>query len=303
MRWSGDGRTAFDDAWSQFSGHGAEASEHAQEMGDHLFKLGDQIKDAQHEWELAMTAMTASTAIGVGLTFVTFGMSDAVAEGAATAAVGTMEAVCAALDMSLNVALRVLMAAVRVAAQLVVKFSWQFGITLVSQETAKTVDGRSLSNEDLLQAIAVPMLIPEGGELVSPVAGLSRMGSALKRDLPKNVLGTVRVETEGELTQLPLAHAFRISSTTMLGWDRSSYSLPAPCSTRCRALWREWRAGSNGSSTGVWSPIGCSSRVASSTECPYNRESIGRASGARYAGHVDDDRHGPRRPWVCISSD
>ena len=208
MRWSGDGRTAFDDAWSQFSGHGAEASEHAQEMGDHLFKLGDQIKDAQHEWELAMTAMTASTAIGVGLTFVTFGMSDAVAEGAATAAVGTMEAVCAALDMSLNVALRVLMAAVRVAAQLVVKFSWQFGITLVSQETAKTVDGRSLSNEDLLQAIAVPMLIPEGGELVSPVAGLSRMGSALKRDLPKNVLGTVRVETEGELTQLPLAHGF-----------------------------------------------------------------------------------------------
>src|SRR5580704_2589931 len=97
MQWSGDGRRAFDAAWSQLSGHGTEAAQHSQEMGDHLLTLGHQIDDAQHQWDMAMTAMAASTAIGIGLTFVTFGISDAVAEGAAAAAVGTMEAVCAAL--------------------------------------------------------------------------------------------------------------------------------------------------------------------------------------------------------------
>jgi uncharacterized protein YukE len=100
MQWSGDARRAFHAAWSQLSGHGTEAAQHSQEMGDHLLTLGHQIDDAQHQWDMAMTAMAASTAIGIGLTFVTFGISDAVAEGAAAAAVGTMEAVCAALDIS-----------------------------------------------------------------------------------------------------------------------------------------------------------------------------------------------------------
>ncbi len=87
MRWSGDARTAFDVAWSELSGHGADASQHAHDMGDHLQKLGHQIEDAQHHWDLAMAAMVTFTAIGIGLTFVTFGISDAVAEGAAAASV------------------------------------------------------------------------------------------------------------------------------------------------------------------------------------------------------------------------
>jgi hypothetical protein len=104
IQWSGDGRKAFDARWSEFSGHGTQAAQQAHEMGDHLLKVGGHIEDAQHEWDLAMGAMTASAAIGIGLTFVTFGISDAVAEGAATAAVGTMEAVCTALDISLDAA-------------------------------------------------------------------------------------------------------------------------------------------------------------------------------------------------------
>jgi hypothetical protein len=131
--------------------------------GDHLFKVGNQIADAQHEWDLAMGAMTVSTAIGIGLTFVTFGVSDAVAEGAATAAVGTMEAICAALNVSLEAALQVLAAAIRVATQLAVKFSWQFGINLDSQEAANTVEGRGLGKVDLLQAAqfaGVSMVVP-----------------------------------------------------------------------------------------------------------------------------------------------
>ena len=163
MQWSGDGRKAFDARWAEFSGHGVEASQHAHEMGDHLFRVGNQITDAQHEWDLAMGAMTASTAIGIGLTFVTFGISDAVAEGAATAAVGTMEAICAALNVSLEAALQVLAVAIRVATQLAVKFSWQFGINVLSQEAANTVEGRGLSNLDLLQAAefaSVSMVVP-----------------------------------------------------------------------------------------------------------------------------------------------
>jgi hypothetical protein len=152
MRWSGASRTAFDARWAEFSGHGVEASQHSHEMGDHLFKVGNQIAEAQHEWDLAMGAMTASTAIGIGLTFVTFGVSDAVAEGAATAAVGTMEAICAALNVGLDAALQVLAAAIRVATQLAVKFSWQYGIDLVSQEAANMVEARGLGNLDFIQA-------------------------------------------------------------------------------------------------------------------------------------------------------
>ena len=163
MQWSGDGRKAFDVRWAEFSGHGTEASQHSHEMSDHLFKLGNQIMDAQHEWDLAMGAMTASTAIGIGLTFVTFGVSDAVAEGAATAAVGTMEAVCAALNVTLEAAVQVLEVAIRVATQLTAKFSWQLGINLVCQEAANTVEGRGLGNLDLVQAAefaGVSMVVP-----------------------------------------------------------------------------------------------------------------------------------------------
>jgi hypothetical protein len=163
MQWSGAGRRAFDAAWSVFSGHGIEASQHSHEMGDHLFRLGHQIEDAQHEWDLAMGAMVASTAIGIGLTFVTFGISDAVAEGAATAAVGTMEAVWTALDVTLEAAVQVLELAIRVATQLAVKFTWQLGINVVSQEAANTVEGTGLGNLNLLQAAefaGVSMVVP-----------------------------------------------------------------------------------------------------------------------------------------------
>jgi hypothetical protein len=163
LHWSGDARRAFDAVWSQFSGHGTEASQHSQEMGDHLLKLGSQIEGAQHEWDLAVGAMAVSTAIGIGLTFLTFGISDAVAEGAATAAVGSMEAICAALDISLDAAMQVLLAAIRIASQLAVKFTWQFSISVVSQEGANVVTGAGLDMVDLIQAAefaGVSMVVP-----------------------------------------------------------------------------------------------------------------------------------------------
>jgi hypothetical protein len=132
-------------------------------MGDHLFKLGHQIEDAQHEWDLAMAAMAASTAIGIGLTFFTFVISDIASEGAAAAAVSTMEAITTALDLSLDAAVQVLATAIRVAAQLTVRFTWQFEINLVSQEAANVIEGRGLDKLDLLQAAefaGASMLIP-----------------------------------------------------------------------------------------------------------------------------------------------
>jgi hypothetical protein len=167
IQWSGDGRTAFDARWAEFSGHGTEASQHSHAMGDHLVRLGNQITDAQHEWDLAMTAMTASTAIGIGLTFVTFGISDVAAEEAAAASVGTMEAVCAALDISLEAAVQVLAAAIRVAAQLAVRFSWQLGINVISQETANVVTGRGLDDLNLGRAADAAVGGAAGGAGIS----------------------------------------------------------------------------------------------------------------------------------------
>jgi hypothetical protein len=163
LHWSGEARKAFDVIWSQFSGHATEASQHSHAMGDHLFTLGHQIEDSQHEWDLAMATMVATTAIAVGLTFVTFGISDAVAEGAAATAVGTMETVCGALGISLDAAMEVLIAAARISADLAVKFTWQFTIAVVSQEGANLVQGTSLGNVDLLHAAefaGVSTLIP-----------------------------------------------------------------------------------------------------------------------------------------------
>jgi hypothetical protein len=169
MQWSGDARNAFDAVWSQFSGHGSEASQHSHEMGDHLFRVGGQIEDAQHQWDLAMGAMAASTAIGIGLTFFTFGISDEVAAGAAAAAASTMEGICAALEISMDALVQVLVAAVRIGMQLAVKFTWQFTIGVVSQEGANLVEGRGgLENLDLGQAAefaGVSMLIPGLGKV------------------------------------------------------------------------------------------------------------------------------------------
>lgn len=180
MQWSGDGRRAFDAAWSQFSGHATEAAQHSQEMGDHLLKLGHEIEDAQHQWDMAMTAMAASTAIGIGLTFVTFGISDALAEGAAAAAVTTMEAVCTALDISLEAAMQVMITAIRIGVELAVKFTWQFGINVITQETANAVEHKGLDNVNLLQAAefaAAATLIPELGGKVT-IGGRQVMAGA-----------------------------------------------------------------------------------------------------------------------------
>jgi hypothetical protein len=95
-------------------------------MGEHILRLGHQIDEAQRQWDMAMTAMAVS--IAIGLTFVTIGISDAVAEGAAAAAAGTMEAVCTALEISLEAAVQVMIEAIRIGVQLAVTFTWQFGI-------------------------------------------------------------------------------------------------------------------------------------------------------------------------------
>jgi hypothetical protein len=72
------------------------------------------------------------------------------------AAVGTMEAITTALDLSLDAALQVLATAIRVAAQLAVRFTWQFEITLVSQEAANVIEGRGLDKVDLLRLRSSP---------------------------------------------------------------------------------------------------------------------------------------------------
>jgi hypothetical protein len=205
MQWSGDARTAFDALWTQFSGHGSEASQHSHEMGDHLFRVGGQIEDAQHQWDLAMAAMAASTAIGIGLTFFTFGISDEVAAGAAAAAASTMEGVCAALEISMDALVQVLVAAVRIGMQLAVKFTWQFTIGVVSQEGANLVEGRGgLENLDLGQAAefaGVSMLIPGLGKVTIGV--VSQEGANL-------------VEGRGGLENLDLGQAAEFAGVSML---------------------------------------------------------------------------------------
>jgi uncharacterized protein YukE len=166
IQWSGDGREAFDVVWSQLSGYGNEATQHSHEMGDQLLRIGNEIEDAQQEWLHAMEGMAVCTAISIGATFVTAGLSDAFAAGTAATAVGAMEAACAALDISLNAALQVLMAAIRIAIQLGVKFTWQFSINLISQEGATLVEEghlKKLELRDVREAAefaSVSMVIP-----------------------------------------------------------------------------------------------------------------------------------------------
>jgi hypothetical protein len=74
-----------------------------------------------------------------------------------------MEAVCAALDMSLEAAVQVMIAAIRIGVQLAARFTWQFGINVVSQEAANVVQGQGLDHVNLLQAAefaGVSLVVP-----------------------------------------------------------------------------------------------------------------------------------------------
>jgi uncharacterized protein YukE len=165
-RWSGDARMAFDASWSQFSGHATEASQHAHEVGDWLLRIGNQIEDAQHRWDVAMSALASMTG-GIGTALVsTLG---AVAGQEVTAAVGVVEDACSALEHSLAGAVQALADAVRTGTELAVKLTWQIGAGLSAAEDvadrAVVLGARAVTRTDdmgrtalhyLLDVVAVP---------------------------------------------------------------------------------------------------------------------------------------------------
>ncbi len=65
--------------WDEFRAHGATAEGALPSLGDHVEEIGDTIDDAQPQWKLATASVTATTAIGIGLTVLTIGASDVIA--------------------------------------------------------------------------------------------------------------------------------------------------------------------------------------------------------------------------------
>jgi hypothetical protein len=131
--WSGDAARAWAQRWEEYRGHGVSAANHGQEFGDELRTLARRIDEAQHEWEIALGAVAVSTAIGIGLTAFTFGISNVAARAAATAAVTGMEAACALFGGAIAAATEAMAVAAEVAAQLAVRFAVQFGVNLAAQ--------------------------------------------------------------------------------------------------------------------------------------------------------------------------
>jgi hypothetical protein len=139
LRWSGQGRDHFDEVWQRVAGAAWEADAHLRQVGDLLQRLGDHVEDAQRTWDVAMAGTAVVTGVGIGLSVLSFGLSDAVAAGAAASAVTTMEGACAALDRAAAADVRTLLEAAQAARQLAGRLAVQPGTDL---PVGEPLDGR-----------------------------------------------------------------------------------------------------------------------------------------------------------------
>jgi hypothetical protein len=145
-----------------------------------------------------------------------------------------MEAVCTALDTSLEAAVQVMIAAIRIGVQLAVKFTWQFGISVVTQEAANAVQGQGLDHVNLLQAaefaVAATLIPGMAGKVT--IGGKQVLQGASGALLSGALIDTAVQGMEGITEGKPFSPGEVAASGILAMAGRPSLGRSAPASAR-----------------------------------------------------------------------
>ncbi len=169
--WSGPAKTAFDATWQRMAAHADEGSTQLRAAAEALDRAAQAIDDARARYWQLMAGAGVGVAIGVLLTPVTMGASDAVAGGAATAGVA---ALLGTLAEALGLEAAVLAAVAAAASRVLAAFTVQTGAMVATDIVSGTVlfpDHDPFGHVDLVGdaqfglvgAVAVPIAGALGG--------------------------------------------------------------------------------------------------------------------------------------------
>jgi hypothetical protein len=137
--WEGRASRDFLGVWEPLRVAGRDGHRHARDVAGQLSLLAAKIEQAQEEWERAIAAAAVVTGVSVGLTFFTFGASNAIAAGAAARSAATIAAIGAWLDSVLVGAGALFAAVATTAVSLTARFAVNFSVNLVAQGAASAI--------------------------------------------------------------------------------------------------------------------------------------------------------------------
>ena len=174
--WQGSGKTAFEQEWGKLADAVNQGCDEMASVAQHLRKAADDLEAAQYAYQLAISAAAVTAVVGIGLTLVTFGASDAVAGEEVATEVGV--AVDAAAEAT-SLAARLFSLACDIAVQLGRAFQ-VFGFVDLGADAAVgaivSPDHNPLDHIDYtaVTALALGSLAPElrvGGPLAKIIFG------------------------------------------------------------------------------------------------------------------------------------
>ncbi|MGH2732854.1 MAG: WXG100 family type VII secretion target, partial [Actinomycetota bacterium] len=79
--WEGQAARNFLEVWEPLVAAGRDGRRHLRDFAGQLSHVAAKIEEAQDQWERAIATTAAVTGVSVGLTFFTFGVSNAIAAG------------------------------------------------------------------------------------------------------------------------------------------------------------------------------------------------------------------------------
>ncbi len=137
--WEGQASRNFLGAWEPLQVAGRDGQHHIRDFAGQLSHLAAKIGEAQDQWERAIAAAAVVTGVSVGLTFFTFGASNALAAGAAARSAATIAAIAAWLDSILAGAGALFATFATTAVSLAARFTVNFSVNLVAQGAAGAI--------------------------------------------------------------------------------------------------------------------------------------------------------------------
>ncbi|GIM95620.1 HNH endonuclease [Paractinoplanes toevensis] len=162
--WDDPVKTAFIDEWNNFRSGLNDVSGQIREVADRLDSLADDLANAQHKYNSALVAVGVTAAVGIGLTVITFGVSDEVAGAAVAAEVAT---VAAAVEETVGVGAALLSSAGAMIGQISTRLVIFFTADVAAQSVADTIvypDHNPVSHIDLETAgITAASMVALGG--------------------------------------------------------------------------------------------------------------------------------------------
>ena len=189
LNWQSAGAASFQEGFTNLTQKGTQFAENLNQVGLHIQAAANALQTAQTNYNISMGKAAATVGLGIGLSLLTFGISDAAAVAAAPAIAAEMTSAVAEAGATITSIVEAIANVAGTVLRIVFTVVGQFGVNIASQEINSVVQHGHLTGPNMTDALLYSMVgvIPGASGLKGIALATAEGGamSAISQELSK----------------------------------------------------------------------------------------------------------------------